>query len=65
MRTVLITGIGGLMPGSIATIIHEHHADYFPFIENIVAENGVDYAFVQPKTEIVEWGQYPLMEVAA
>ena len=31
---------------------------YFPFIERIVAENGVDYAFVQPESEIVEWGRY-------
>lgn len=97
MKTILITGIGGLTPRSIATIIRENHPDYtligcdtekkaigffmkakdgrklidryyiaprcdspeyFPFIERIVAENGVDYAFVQPEAEIVEWGQY-------
>ena len=97
MKTVLITGIGGLTPRSIATIIREHHPDYrligcdtekkamgffmktrdgrnlidryyvaprcdnpdyFPFIERIAAENNVDYAFVQPEAEIVEWGQY-------
>ena len=28
MKTVLITGIGGLTPRSIATIIRENHADY-------------------------------------
>lgn len=97
MKTILITGIGGLTPRSIATIIRENHPDYkligcdtekkamgffmktkdgrklidkyyiapccdspeyFPFIERIAAENDVDYAFVQPESEIVEWGQY-------
>ena len=97
MKTILITGIGGLTPRSIATIIRENHPDYkligcdtekkamgffmkdktgrnlidkyylaprcdspgyFPFIERIVEENKVDYAFVQPESEIVEWGQY-------
>lgn len=32
--------------------------DYFPFIESVVAEEKIDYAFVQPESEIVEWGQY-------
>lgn len=97
MRTILITGIGGLTPRSIATIIREKHPDYrligcdidrkamgffmkerdgrplvdrcfaaprcndpmyFPFIEKLVADEAVDYAFVQPEAEIVEWGQY-------
>lgn len=97
MKTVLITGIGGLTPRSIATIIREKHPDYkligcdidkkamgffmktkddrnlidkcyvaprcdspdyFPFIKKIVTENSVDYAFVQPESEIVVWGQY-------
>lgn len=97
MRTILITGIGGLTPRSIAKIIRENHPDYrlvgcdaekkamgffmttkdgkklidiyyvaprcdspdyFPFIEKIVDENEVDYAFVQPESEIVKWGQY-------
>ncbi len=97
MKTILITGIGGLTPRSIATIIRENHPDYrligcdiekkaigffmkdktgrkiidkcfiaprcdspeyFPFIERVVADNEIDYAFVQPESEIVEWGQY-------
>lgn len=97
MKTILITGIGGLTPRSIATIIRENHpdykligcdtankamgffmktkegrklvdkyyvaprcdsSDYFPFIERIVEENSVDYAFVQPEAEIVEWGRF-------
>lgn len=97
MKTILITGIGGLTPRSIATIIKENHPDYkligcdidkkamgffmrtkdgkklideyfvapccddsgyFPWIEKIVAEKGIDYAFVQPESEIVEWGDY-------
>lgn len=97
MKTILITGIGGLTPRSIATIIRENHPDYrligcdvenkamgffmktkdgrklidkyyvaprcdnpdyFRFIERIVSENMIDYAFVQPEAEIVEWGKY-------
>jgi len=97
MKTILITGIGGLTPRSIAMTIREHHPDYkligcdiekkamgffmktkdgknlvdkhyvvprcddpeyFCAIERIVADNKVDYAFVQPEAEIVAWGQY-------
>ena len=96
-KTILITGIGGLTPRSIATIIKEKHpdykligcdiekkamgffmklpngqklvdeyyvcprctsAEYFPWIEKLVAAKNVDYAFVQPEAEIVEWGSY-------
>ena len=97
MKTILITGIGGLTPRSIATIIRNNHPDYkligcdtdkkalgffmktkdnkklidecyivprcdspdyFTFIERIVSENKIDFAFVQPEAEIVKWGQY-------
>ena len=92
MKTVLITGIGGLTPRSIATIIRENHKDYkiigcdidkkamgffmkglldeyfvcprctspdyFTWIEKLVKEKNIDYAFVQPESEIVEWGDY-------
>ena len=97
MKTILITGIGGLTPRSIATIIKEKHPDfrlvgcdvekkamgffmktkdgrklidkyyvaprcddpaYFPWIEKLVEQEHIDYAFVQPESEIVEWGQY-------
>ena len=92
MKTILITGIGGLTPRSIATIIRENHKDYkiigcdidkkamgffmkglldeyfvcprctspdyFTWIENLVKEKNIDYAFVQPESEIVEWGDY-------
>ena len=92
MKTVLITGIGGLTPRSIAGIIRENHPDYriigcdierksvgffikgllneyyvcpkctlqeyFPWIERLVKEKHIDYAFVQPESEIVEWGDY-------
>lgn len=92
MKTILITGIGGLTPRSIATIIREKHLDYriigcdvdkkamgffmkglvdeyfiaprctdpayFPWIERLVKEKQIDYAFVQPESEIVEWGDY-------
>lgn len=96
MKTLLITGIGGLTPRSIVTIIREKYPeyhiigididkkamgffqytqgrklvdeyyvaprctspDYFPFIERLAAEKHIDYAFVQPEAEIVEWGKY-------
>ena len=92
MKRILITGIGGLTPRSIAGIIRKNHPDYqligvdvnkkamgffmkglidehyvcprctedsyFPFIEKLVAEKHIDYAFVQPESEIVEWGDY-------
>lgn len=92
MKTILITGIGGLTPISITRIIRKNHPDYkiigcdinkkavgffleglldeyyvcprctapeyFPWLERLVEEKGVDYAFVQPESEIVEWGEY-------
>lgn len=92
MKTILITGIGGLTPRSIAKIIRRNHPDYkiigcdvnkkavgffmngllddhyvcprcdspyyFPWVEKLVNEKNVDYAFVQPESEIVEWGDY-------
>ena len=97
MKTILITGIGGLTPRSIARTIRKNHPDYvivgcdvdpkaigffmrdaaggslidrcyvaprcdspdyFPLIERIAADNDVDFAFVQPESEIVEWGRY-------
>ena len=92
MKTILVTGIGGLTPRSIVGIIRENHPDYriigcdaekkamgffmsglvdeyyvaprcdspeyFAWIENIVARKKIDYAFVQPEAEIVEWGAY-------
>ena len=96
-KTILVTGIGGLTPRSITTIIREKHPDYkiigcdidkkavgffmtmrngrklvddyyicprcneddyFPWIEKLVAEEDIDYAFVQPEAEIVKWGEY-------
>ena len=32
--------------------------EYFPWIENLVEEKHIDYAFVQPESEIVEWADY-------
>lgn len=97
MKTVLITGIGGLTPRSIAKVIRKNHPDYkiigcdvdkraigffakmndgrylvdesyvapscydedyFSFIELLVKDRDVDYAFVQPEAEIVEWCDY-------
>lgn len=96
-KVVLITGIGGLTPRSIAKVIRKNHPDYkiigcdinkkaigffmtmedgkklldeyyicprcndegyFPWMENLVEDNNIDYAFVQPESEIVEWGKY-------
>ncbi len=92
MKTVLITGIGGLTPRSIAKNIRKNHPDYrligcdinkkalgffmeglldeyyvcprctspdyFPWMEKLVAAKNIDFAFVQPESEIVEWGSY-------
>lgn len=96
-KVVLITGIGGLTPRSIAKVVRKNHPDYkiigcdinkkaigffmtmsdgkklldeyyicprcddddyFPWVENLVRDKKIDYAFVQPETEIVEWGKY-------
>lgn len=92
MKTILVTGIGGLTPRSITGIIRENHPDYkvigcdvnkkavgffmrglvdeyyvcprcdskdyFPWIEKLVEDKNIDYAFVQPESEIVAWGDY-------
>lgn len=92
MKTILVTGIGGLTPRSIAGIIRENHPDYkiigcdvekkaigffmnglvdeyfviprcnspeyFSWIERLISKKKIDYAFVQPEAEIVEWGGY-------
>ena len=92
MKTILVTGIGGLTPRSITGIIRQNHPDYriigcdidkkavgffmkglvdecyvcprctsveyFPWIEKLVEEKKIDYAFVQPESEIVEWADY-------
>ena len=92
MKRILVTGIGGLTPRSIATIIKENHPDYyiigcdiekkavgffmkgladeyyvaprcnspeyFPWMEKLVEDKKIDYAFVQPENEIVVWADY-------
>lgn len=92
MKRILITGIGGLTPRSIARTIRNNHPayfligcdidrkavgffmkdlldeyyvsprcnspEYFPWIESLVEAKKIDYAFVQPESEIVEWGRY-------
>lgn len=97
MKTILITGIGGLTPRSIAKTIRNNHPDYkligcdidkkamgffmedtcgnsllnecyvcpkctdndyFPWIEKLVNTKHIDYAFVEPESEIVEWADY-------
>lgn len=91
-KTILVTGIGGLTPRSLAGIIRENHPDYkiigcdiekkaigffmrglldeyyvcprctaseyFPWVERLVKEEHIDYAFVQPESEIIEWADY-------
>ena len=92
VKNVLITGIGGLTPRSIARRIRKTHpeyrligcdvnpkaigffmdglldakyvcprcdsADYFSWIEKLVERESIDFAFVQPESEIVEWGKF-------
>lgn len=97
MKTILITGIGGLTPRSIAKRIKENHPDYriigcdiekkamgffmkdkngrnlvdeyyiaphcdapeyFTWVEKLVEAKNINYAFVEPESEIVVWGDY-------
>lgn len=92
MVTVLITGVGGLTPRSIAKRIRKNHPEYkligcdidkkamgffmkglldeyyicprctsneyFPWMEKLVQEKNIDFAFVQPESEIIEWGDF-------
>ncbi len=92
MKKILITGIGGLTPRSIAGVIRKNHPDYkligidinkkaigfftqnlidehyicprcddskyFDWIIELVKKKNIDYAFVQPESEIVAWGDY-------
>lgn len=92
MKTILLTGIGGLTPRSIAKNIRELHPDYrligcdsdkkavgffmpglldehyvapgcedqnyFPWMERLIEERHIDYAFVQPESECIEWAEY-------
>lgn len=46
-------------------LLNEYHIcprcnspEYFPWIERLVKEKHIDYAFVQPESEIVEWADY-------
>ena len=92
VKTILITGIGGLTPRSIAKRIREirpnyrligcdvdpkamgffmhglldnyyivpkcDNKEYFKVINKIVEKEKIDYAFVQPESEIVKWAEY-------
>ena len=92
MKTILITGIGGLTPLSIAKNIRKKHPnykligcdmnkkatgffmkglldeyyvcpkcaseDYFPWLIKLINDKKIDYAFVEPESEIVAWGDY-------
>ena len=92
MKTILVTGIGGLTPRSITKIIRKNHPDYkiigcdidkkamgffmpglidehyvcprctspdyFLWVEQLVKDKNIDYAFVQPESEIVAWADY-------
>ncbi|WP_101474332.1 ATP-binding protein [Fusobacterium sp.] len=32
--------------------------EYFPWIEKLIKDEKIDYAFVQPESEIIEWADY-------
>ena len=91
-KTILITGIGGLTPRSVAGIIRKNHPDYkiigcdiekkavgffmkglldehficpvctdpeyFHWMNELVKYKKIDYAVVQPESEIVAWCDY-------
>ena len=49
----------------MAGLVDEHYVrphctepEYFPWIERLVKEKHIDYAFVQPESEIVAWADY-------
>lgn len=92
MKNILITGIGGPTPRSIAKSLRLSHPnytligvdanpkalgffmpglvdkyllvprvtspDYWPFIHNLIKEENIDMAFVQPEKEVIGWGEY-------
>lgn len=92
MKTILVTGIGGPTPRSIAKAIKNlgynyriigidanpkalgfyipnlidkgylapkmDNPLYWPFIENLIIDESIDMAFVQPEVEVVGWGKY-------
>lgn len=92
MKTILITGIGGPTPRSIAKTIRRDNPDfqiigvdsnpkalgffipalvdkhyivpratdvsYWPFINELIVNENIDLAFVQPELEVIEWGNY-------
>jgi hypothetical protein len=92
MLNILITGIGGPTPRSIAKAIRIEHPgfrligidsnpkalgfympglidkykvaprmgshDYWSFIFNLIGEERIDLAFVQPEVEVIGWGKY-------
>lgn len=93
MINILITGIGGPTPRSIAKALRNHSkkyrligidsnpkalgffieglvdqaylaprvdskVKYWSFIEEIISSENIDFAFVQPEVEVIEWGNY-------
>jgi carbamoyl-phosphate synthase large subunit len=92
MKTILITGIGGPTPRSIAKTIRKSNPDfriigidanpkalgffmsdlvhkyypapkvyetgYWPFINQLIVDEKIDMAFVQPESEVIGWGNY-------
>jgi carbamoylphosphate synthase large subunit len=91
-KTILITGIGGPTPRSIAKAIRAAFPEYkligidanpkalgffmpglvdkyylapkvtepgyWPFIQNLIADASIDFAFVQPEKEVIGWGEF-------
>lgn len=89
---ILISGIGGPTPRSIAQRVRQlnsdcriigtdlhpkalgfhmkglidigyivprsSHADYWAITKNIIEENHIDLAFIQPEKEVIAWGNY-------
>ncbi len=93
-NNILITGIGGPTPRSIAKTIRKlnqrfriigidsnpkalgffipglvdnyfvsprvDNQDYWPFILDLIKNESIDLAFVQPEVEVIGWGQYQM-----
>lgn len=92
MKKILVTGIGGPTPRSIAKtirrvypeykivgvdsnpqalgffmpgLVDKHYKvprvtelNYWPMIHQIIEDESIDLAFVQPEVEVIEWGRY-------
>ena len=56
MKTILITGIGGLTPRSIATIIRENHPDYH-LIGYDIEKKSMGFMMTEWDEKLLKYGE--------